>query len=223
MADAIFLSAGVPDPKRCPEHAATADIVAITSAVSALVYVILGRRPLVWGGQPAITPMIWVVAQELRVEYKDWVKLYQSRYFEDEFPEDNERFQNVIYTDHVSRDREKSLLAMRERMFSETSFKAAVFIGGMNGVVDEYELFCKRQPSATILPILSTGGAVLSIAERLGTVARDLRDDLDYVSLFHRHLAISVREERFPSPKEQPVEIEHRYWRPSKPGGVETA
>lgn len=117
MSDAIFLSAGVPDPKRGPEFAKTADTVAITAAVSALVHVTLGRRLLVWGGQPAITPMIWVVAEGLGLQYGSWVKLYQSRYFEDEFPEDNERFQNVTFTDDVDRDREKSLRAMRERMF----------------------------------------------------------------------------------------------------------
>jgi hypothetical protein len=34
MTDAIFLSAGVPDPKRGPQYAKTADTVAITAAVS---------------------------------------------------------------------------------------------------------------------------------------------------------------------------------------------
>ncbi|MDP9649681.1 hypothetical protein J2793_005148 [Paraburkholderia caledonica] len=34
----------------------SADTVAITAAVSALVHVVLGRRLLIWGGQPAITP-----------------------------------------------------------------------------------------------------------------------------------------------------------------------
>ena len=63
MTDAIFLSAGVPDPRRGPEYAKTADTVAIAAAVSALVHVTLGRRLLVWGGQPAITPMIWFVAE----------------------------------------------------------------------------------------------------------------------------------------------------------------
>ena len=47
MAEAVFLSAGVPDPKRGPKYAANADTVAITSAVSALVHVTLGRRLLV--------------------------------------------------------------------------------------------------------------------------------------------------------------------------------
>jgi hypothetical protein len=212
MGDAVFLSAGVPDPKRGPEYAASADSVAITSAVSALVYVTLGRRQLVWGGHPAITPMVWVVAQEVGVDYGRWVRLYQSRFFEEEFPEDNERFRNITYTDAVMEDRERSLAAMRERMFSDNTFFAAVFIGGMSGIVDEYELFRKMQPEAAIIPVVSTGGAVLKIAERV-QVTTDLKNDLDYVALFHRHLSISVREERFRRPEDQPGEVAQRYWR----------
>lgn len=214
MVDAIFLSAGVPDPRRGPEYIATADTVAITAAVSALVHVTLGRRLLVWGGHPAITPMILVVAHEIGVDYGGWVRLYQSRYFKDEFPEDNDRFQNVTYTDSVVDDREKSLLAMREKMFTEHTFRAAVFIGGMGGILEEFELFRRLQPNAAVVPVVSTGGAVLKIAERLGAVSPDLRSDLDYVALFHRHLGISVREDRFPRPEDQPGEVKQRYWRP---------
>ncbi len=215
MVDAIFLSAGVPDPKRGPQYAATADSVAINAAVSALVHVALGRRFLVWGGQPAITPMIWVVAQDVGVDYSRWVRLYQSRHFQDEFPEDNERFKNVIYTDDVDGDREKSLLLMRERMFTEHSFKAAVFIGGMGGIIHEYELFRRLQPRAAVVPVVSTGGATLEVASREGDVSAELADELDYVALFHRHLGISVREERFRSPEDQPSEMSARFWRPS--------
>lgn len=214
MADAIFLSAGVPDPRRGPEYAATADSVAINAAVSALVHVTLGRRLLVWGGQPAITPMIWVVAQDIGVDYGRWVRLYQSQHFKDEFPEDNERFQNVTYTDDVDQDREKSLLLMRERMFSEHVFKAGIFIGGMSGIVQEYELFRRLQPKAAVVPIVSTGGATLEVASQVGGLSPDLAEDLDYVALFHRHLGISVREERFMSPDDQPSALEERFWRP---------
>jgi hypothetical protein len=214
MAGAIFLSAGVPDPKRGPQYAATADTVAIGAAVSALVHVTLGRRLLVWGGQPAITPMIWVVAQDVGVDYGRWVRLYQSRHFKDEFPEDNERFQNVTYTDDIAGDRERSLLAMRERMFSEQVFEAAVFIGGMGGIVEEYELFRRLQPNAAVIPVISTGGATLEVAARAGPLPGDLADDLDYVALFHRHLDVSVREERFRSPDDQPAAIDERFWRP---------
>lgn len=213
MADAIFLSAGVPDPRRGPQYAATADTVAITAAVSALVHVTLGRRLLVWGGQPAITPMIWVVAQDVGVDYGQWVRLYQSRHFQDEFPEDNERFRNVTYTEDVEHDREKSLLAMRQRMFSENTFKAGVFIGGMGGIIQEYELFRRLQPTALIVPVASTGGATLDVAAQAGPLSADLSDDFDYVAVFHRHLGISVREERFRRPEDQPAVMDQRFWR----------
>ncbi|CAN7700729.1 hypothetical protein [Mesorhizobium sp. LjRoot246] len=214
MAEAIFLSAGVPDPKRGPEFAATANTVAITAAVSALVHVTLGRRPLVWGGQPAITPMIWVVAEDFGVDYGRWVRLYQSRYFEDEFPEDNERFGNVVYTDDVDGDRSRSLLAMRRQMFTEHAFAAAVFIGGMGGIIDEFELFRQLQPEAAVVPVASTGGATLKVAERVPRLDHDLVQDLDYVALFHRHLGISVKEERYARPEDQPTEIGMRLWKP---------
>src|SRR5260370_40195437 len=139
MTDAIFPSAGVPDPKRGPQYARTADTVAITAAVSALVHVTLGRRLLVWGGQPAITPMIWSIAEGLGTDYGRWVTLYQSKHFRDDYPEDNQRFQNVTYTADVGRNREQSLRLMRERMFSDFNFTAAVFIGGMGGIVDELD------------------------------------------------------------------------------------
>jgi hypothetical protein len=214
MPDAIFLSAGVPDPERSPEYARTADTVAIAASVSALVHVILGRRMLVWGGHPAITPMIWTVAESMTVNYGQWVKLYQSLYFKDEYPEDNERFQNVIFTRPVSNDREKSLHAMRERMFKEQEFKTGIFIGGMRGIIDEFELFRNLQPKARTLPIVSTGGAVLDIATRLPSLPNDLRDDLDYVSLFHRHLGISTKELRYNRPSDQPFEPDERLWKP---------
>jgi hypothetical protein len=213
MDGAIFLSASVPDPRRAPHYAATADTVAITAAVSALVYVTLGRRPLIWGGHPAITPMIWIVAQDLGLDYGRWVKLYQSRFFEDDFPEENAHFGNVVFTDAVAHDREKSLRLMRDRMFSDNRFDAAVFIGGMEGIQDEYDLLRLVQPGVRMVPVGSTGGAAAELIGR-GEVAEDLWSELDYVNLFHNHLGISVRERRYKTPDEQPAEIEDRYWRP---------
>jgi hypothetical protein len=215
MDDAIFLSASVPDPKSAPEFAATSNSVAITSAVRALVHVTLGRRVLVWGGHPAITPMIKVVAEEMDVDYGKWVKLYQSLYFRDQFPQDNEQFENVLYTENIENDREKSLRHMRERMFSEHNFSAAIFIGGMAGIIDESELFAQLQPGKDIIPVRSTGGAALKVAETIKKdLSVDLLNDLDYVQLFHRKLGVSAREDRFPSPEAQPIDVEKRYWQP---------
>lgn len=211
MSGAIFLSAGVPDPRRGPEYAATADTVAITSAVAALVFVALGRRRLVWGGQPAITPMIWVVAEGLDVDYSSWVHLYQTKFFEDSFPDDNRRFGNVTYTPAVDGDLEKSLFEMRRQMFMEQEFDAAVFIGGMGGIVREYELFTELQPRATIVPVVTTGGATLEVARR-SKVSEDLPHERDYVALMHRHLNIPATEKRFRVPGEQPNNPDDRKW-----------
>ena len=105
---------------------------------------------------------------------------------------------------------------MREQMFSDFRFTAAVFIGGMDGIIEEFDLIKKMQPQAKLLPVVSTGGAVHDIAQRIGNFPTDLQDDLDYIALFHRHLGISVKEMRYQRTTEQPLAIEERYWRPSE-------
>ncbi len=218
MQDFIFLSASVPDPKKAPNFAESSDPVAIASAVRALIHVTLGRRVLVWGGHPAITPMIKVVAEQMGIDYSKWVKLYQSLFFEDQFPEDNEIFKNVVYTENINNDIKESLLLMREQMFTENKFKSAIFIGGMSGIIDEFHLFKKYQPGKDIIPIVSTGGATLKIETELKLtspeiIGDDLRNELDYVRLFHQRLGISVREERYSTPDIQPKIIQERYWK----------
>ncbi len=193
---AIFLSAGVPDPS-APHFVGEGDSAAITAAVGALLYVTLGRRQLVWGGHPAITPMVWAVAEAMDVKYGDWVTLYQSAVFEDEFPEEAALFENVVVTEAVGTDRDASLEVMRRRMIGENGFDAAVFIGGMRGIFDEHRFFTERAPHAKILPVMSTGGA----AEKLGSefhAATEFLSELDYVALFHDQLGIDPNEPRSP-------------------------
>jgi len=207
--DAIFLSASLPDPERTPEFAATADSVAITSAISALLFVTLGRRPLIWGGHPAITPMVWAVAAAFDVDYGAWVKLYQSRHWKDRYPEDNARFENVTYVP-AEHDQKASLLRMRKAMFAENGFAGAVFIGGMHGILDEYGLFRDAQPNASVIPVQSTGGA----AATLPPIDVTLEDELNYVSFFHSRLNISPAERRYHRPEEQPGAIAARIGAP---------
>ena len=213
LKSAIFLSASVPDPKRSAHYAESADTVAIASAVNALVHVVLGRRRLVWGGHPAITPMVYSVAEGLGVDYSQWVTLYQSAHFEDRYPEDNEKFQNVVYTQGQD-NRESSLSFMRQRMFGDNVFSAGVFVGGMQGIVDEFHLFRHMHPNALLVPVASTGGAVLDVMAELPGASPDLTDDLDYVALFHRHLGIHVAETRYARPGDQPVQLKERLLKP---------
>ena len=187
MQNAVFLSASVPDPDS-NNFIRDADTVAVASAVRALIFVLLGRKPLIWGGHPSIAPMIWSVAEQLGTSYAEWVKLYQSTFFEDVFPEHNKRFDNVEFVERIDGEREASLYQMRVRMFCDNSFSTAIFIGGMKGIVDEARLLSELSPETKLIPILSTGGATHEVLQ-YSKINQDLRvrlkTDVDYVLLFH--------------------------------------
>lgn len=154
---AIFLSASVPLPGRAPFDQ-DCEPQMIQSAVSALATVALGRKIIVWGGHPAITPMLWASAQDLGVQYATAVRLFQTRFIpQEDFPEENKHFANVTYVEAVDNDRTKSLLAMRNAMLQSVEFDSAVFIGGMEGVNDEHALFSAIHPHARCIPIGVTG------------------------------------------------------------------
>ena len=190
----IFLSAGVPDSS-AKHFMGEGDAAAISALVSALLFVVLGRRRIVWGGHPAITPMIWAYAEAFDVDYGKWVTLYQSEFFKDDFPEENARFGNVIVTEAVLGDRDRSLELMRRRMLSENSFEAAIFAGGMAGIFDEYRLCSELAAGATVLPIVSTGGAAAILGAEINA-GSDLSNELDYVALLFSRLAIDPNEPR---------------------------
>lgn len=188
--ETVFLSASVPDPRRDPRYYDTADVVAIREAVRALASVVLPRARLVFGGHPAVTPMVRQVAEALgRV---DRVRIYQSRYFAPEAPADNAAFPWLVWVD-ADGDQAGSLLRMREAMLSRHRLKAAVFVGGMDGVVDEHAMVCRLQPGAVRLPVGSTGAAALVLLAAPGTglapeTARMLERDTVYGALFERLL-----------------------------------
>jgi len=76
-------------------------------------------------------------------------------------------------------------------MFSENEFAAAVFIGGMDGIEVEYNMFQEYHPKAIILPIASTGAATKIVYENL--FPKELRNDrflndYGYMSLFQKYL-----------------------------------
>ncbi len=191
----IFLSASVPVVGR-GDYFQTADPFLIQLAVREFVTLALGRRRIVWGGHPAITPMVWAVCNDLGVKYSDAVLLYQSRYFEELFPEENRHFANVEYVDAVEGDREASLLALRRAMLSRPDLGAAVFIGGMEGIMVEYSLFRELHPSRTVLAVPSPGGAARQLALRMDQLSEVDMTNVDFASLFYERLDISPRERR---------------------------
>lgn len=184
---AIFLSASIPVVGR-GSYYETADPFLIQCAVRELAIATVRRQKIVWGGHPAITPMIWSICEDLGVDYASSVILYQSRFFEGRYPDENQRFDNVVYTDAVPGDIACSLQVMREEMLSRDDLVGAVFIGGMDGVEIEYEIFKRFHPDAVILPVAAPGGAALTLARDKGYFSGMELEDIDFAALFNRHL-----------------------------------
>jgi hypothetical protein len=185
----VFLSASVPDPLRDPKYFETGDTIAIRDAAIALLTVVLPRTKLVFGGHPAITPMVKWVADELGAF--DRIRMFQSKFFRDKYLGDLARFR-YEETEIVQNDRDKSLLAMRTQMIHSENFSAAFFIGGMDGVEKEYDLMAQLKPDVPRFPVFTTGGAAqLLWTRQWDAVPRihagelgELRVKTNYVALF---------------------------------------
>jgi hypothetical protein len=173
----IFLSASVPyrEPEKYP-----ANPVAIREAVRALVAVVVPDGPMVFGGHPAISPMVWEDADSLGAA--DAVYIYQSRLFAPNVPREAHFFNGLgrlVWTPAVpmqTPDRNASLALMRDAMIVRRirderrmldpaappefpEYAAGVFVGGMDGVEDEWALFRSHYPQAPALLVASTSGA----------------------------------------------------------------
>lgn len=175
----VFLSASIPDPKRDAYYYRTGVVPNIREAVRAVALEVLPRAMLVFGGHPAISPFVRSVAKNLNAE--DRVRIYQSKYFEAHIPPEHRTFPDLVWVDEVPGDREQSLAAMRSAMLDDETLVAAVFVGGMEGVEQEYELFCRRHPGKPVYPIPSTGAAALRLFENEAfdaKLAEMLEDDV---------------------------------------------
>lgn len=190
----IFLSASIPFKERHEKYYSTADIIAIRDAVIALASVVLPKYRLIWGGHPSITPIIYYVLGKLEIDIQSHIKLYQSKHFEKIFPIENKEFETVEITEDLG-DLKSSLILMRERMLEENPFEAGVFIGGMDGVEDEYNLFKELNPNAILLPIASTGAAAKIIYNNDKKLFKNdkLIKDYGYMSLFQELLIDKIK------------------------------
>jgi hypothetical protein len=153
----IFLSASFPSGER-GERFPTADAAAIADAVTAVVRAVLeAEGRLVFGAHPTISPLVLLVAGEHR--RKEVVEIFQSRHYERLIPDETRRlvelgFGKIHWTEKLD-SREESLALMRSEML-ERPLAAGVFVGGMEGVVDEFALLRERVPCFLIA---APGGA----------------------------------------------------------------
>ena len=183
----IFLSASVPQPDRA--FFGTENVYAIKEAVISFVRVCAEKRlPFYFGGHPAITPLVWNVAKNYYGDKEPVIKIYQSRFFGDRIPREVEHFKDVHMTDAVDGNVRKSVDHMRQVMFEENLTDCAVFIGGMDGVVDEARIIRRMYPEARFLPIYSTGGAAKAIYEEFQIDDERLKESYAFYELFNELL-----------------------------------
>ncbi len=180
----VFLSASIPIEERDKRYFVTADFIAIRDAVRALATVVIPHSKLVWGGHPAITPLIRYVMNRMNTNVREHVTIYQSNYFRKFFPVDNFDFEDIRIIPESS-TRDSSLLEMRNAMIRQNDFRAGIFIGGMEGVEEEYFIFKEAHPKALLLPIASTGAAAQMIYENTYPLPDSrLKNDYAYMALF---------------------------------------
>ena len=188
----VFLSAGIPieRPGRPvkPMYKETADVIAIREATRAAAAVAVANGELVFGGHPAITPLVTQVGEAL--DAVDHVVIFQSAYFRKSYPQDVNSFTRIEETPPQATE-EASLQEMRDRMLSFRQYSIGIFIGGMEGVEEEWSQFRIRHPHAPAIPIPTTGAAAQRLFaewsnELEPTLRRDLQVSRAYGSLMHR-------------------------------------
>jgi hypothetical protein len=119
---------------------------------------------------------------------RDFVTLYQTEFYHADFPEDNADFENIRFTAAVPGNLEASLQVMREQMLREKDITCGIFIGGMDGVITEFDMFREILPKASFFPIASTGAAAKIIYDRHKWQDDLLKRELTYPTLFRRIL-----------------------------------
>lgn len=188
----IFLSASIPlsDRKKCFYE--TADVLAIKEAIRSLVEVIIPNGRIVCGGHPAITPLLAMATKNSKKD-RNFISIYQSNIFKSDFPESVYDFIDLTLIEGNPEEREESLKIMRQAMIQSQKFDAIVLIGGMEGVIDELEIFLEFHPYAKVIPLASTGAAAKIIYDneqkkqkpRFQLDSR-FENDYTYSSLFRR-------------------------------------
>lgn len=180
----VFLSASFPSGER-GERFKPYDPAAITAAVRALARaILLAHGRIVFGAHPTISPVVLLAAGEFEV--KGAIDIYQSEYFAGQIPEETLRLVELGYGSLHMIDADPadnlgvSLKLMRRAMLTEQDVTAGVFIGGMEGIHDEYDLLTQLRPFAARLPLTAPGGAARElpigedpVSQRLAPVLSD--------------------------------------------------
>lgn len=74
---------------------------------------------------------------------------------------------------------------MREEMICKNNYVAGIFIGGMEGVEKEFELFSNSHNEALLLPVATTGAAASIIFNKNPSkFDKKLQTEFTYIKMF---------------------------------------
>ena len=109
--------------------------------------------------------------------------IYQSEHYRNKTPKSLEYYNDIHW---IVDDPVDHLKVMRQAMFSNET-DCAVFIGGMNGILDEFKLLHEMKPEVVVYPIQSVGGASEYLYHQL-EMHNNLLESMAYTRIFREIL-----------------------------------
>lgn len=183
----IFLSASIPSFGRI--YYEETNPLLIREAVVAFTRVCMEYNiEFYFGGHPAISPLIYQIAKNYLGDKKAPIRIYQSAWFKDMTPAEIKYYGNIVWTPKCE-SVESSVRLMRNQMFEDNKDTCcAVFIGGMEGILDEAERIKSKCPGVKMLPIASSGCASAKVYEDMKIHDPDMESNTIYLKVFRKLL-----------------------------------
>jgi hypothetical protein len=120
-----------------------------------------------------------------------------SAYLQGRYPEEAVRFENWTEVEAVEGDRDASLARVREQMFDDGPIEAAVFIGGMDGIIlIEHAELRQRSARTRLVPIPALGGLARDLFDRQSDLPDAMRFATDFTYWLYTLLDIVPDEAR---------------------------
>jgi hypothetical protein len=186
----VFLSAG--PPADADEFLIDAFEEAVISCARA---VLSGGGRLVFGGHPAVSPLVAMIAGEYVRGHTGapLIDIYQAEPFRGFLPDEtlllfNLGHAKIHWTPRVNDEvfapgaplPQKSLEVMRERMIGDTNPIAMIAIAGKQGITDEYDVFHRQRPAAPIFLLPRTGGHTRTLVGKPAAIDAEEGIDLKF-------------------------------------------
>ncbi|MEZ4401320.1 MAG: hypothetical protein R3B06_14940 [Kofleriaceae bacterium] len=174
----VFLSASIPTDMEYPDgdrHRATARPAMIRDVVLAVTRAALrSGTGLVFGAHPSISPMILAVAREFRPP-RPPIRVCVSAFFAGAYPAATLELADgklgtlteIPAAPVRGPDRARSLAVLRAEMLATPGLVGGIFVGGMDGILDEFTAFWSRPGGRLPAYVFGQpGGAARDLFER---------------------------------------------------------